>query len=109
MKLTYLIYFIYEVNMVLDRGEHQDISIADVEGHIEAGDLVPWLQARLSLARIDLSLLLPDLAKELNDGMMDILGAYKGKERRKWGIERSGLCLLIAWTAELIQRRQWRD
>jgi len=106
LKLTYLIYFIHEVNIVLDRGEHQDISLADVEGHIEAGDLVPWLQARLG---IDLSLLLPDLAKELNDGMMDILGAYKGKERRKWGIERSGLCLLIAWTAELIQRRQWRD
>ena len=34
----------------------------------------------------------------------DILAAQRGNERRKWGIENSGLCLLVAWANEIMQR-----
>jgi len=29
---------------------------------------------------------------------------YAGNERRKWGIENLGLCLLLAWTNKIIQQ-----
>ncbi len=35
----------------------------------------------------------------------EICGAYGGKTAKKWGVEKSGLCLLLAWTNELIQQR----
>jgi len=45
----------------------------------------------------------------MNEKLNEILGGYQGKEPRKWGIENNGLCLLLAWTNELIQRRLWKD
>ena len=59
---------------------------------------------------IDLSLLLDREDDELNfEGnyvrhLQSIYGGYAGQERRKWGVENKGLCLLIAWTTEIIQR-----
>ncbi|QDE27997.1 hypothetical protein FIV45_12300 [Paremcibacter congregatus] len=29
---------------------------------------------------------------------------YAGQHRRKWGVENNGLCLLLVWTNEIIQR-----
>ncbi len=113
MKLVPLTQFILHINAVVDSGKHTDISIAEVERHIETGDLVPWLQTRLA-GDIDLSLYTDrgagaHLATELNEGLRSILDAYRGQERRKWGIERSGLSLLIAWTNELIQQKSWSE
>lgn len=111
ISLRLLTFLIFELNATIDRGEGDDIPITDVEAHIDAGDLFPWLQARLAgeLRGLDLGLLTPEVAAELNAGLQEILRGYKGQERRQWGVERSGLCLLVAWTAELIQRRQWHD
>jgi hypothetical protein len=36
--------------------------------------------------------------------LQSIYGGYAGQERRKWGIENKGLCLLVAWTMEIIQQ-----
>jgi hypothetical protein len=36
--------------------------------------------------------------------MYQMYGGYAGNERRKWGIENLGLCLLLAWTNEIIQQ-----
>ena len=34
---------------------------------------------------------------------------HRGNERRKFGVSNNGICLLIAWLAELVQRRAWKD
>ena len=77
-----------------------------VSQHIAAGDVVPWLKGRVLEA--DLSLLTEESVNEYQAGLADIYGGYAGNERRKWGVGNRGLCLLIAWTAELIQRGSWQ-
>ena len=39
-----------------------------------------------------------------HEQMYQIFGGYAGNERRKWGVENLGLCLLLAWTNEIIQQ-----
>jgi hypothetical protein len=46
--------------------------------------------------------------KEITQGLQDILGGYRGLERRKWGISHNGICLLIAWVNELVQQHAWQ-
>ncbi len=43
-----------------------------------------------------------------DQGLQEILKTYWGHERCKWGVARSGLCLLVAWTAELLMVAQSR-
>jgi hypothetical protein len=101
MQLVDLTQFIMHVNALIDAGEYADISIDQVEQHIDTGDLGPWLQARLAGER-GLSVFTSERLEEINDGLRSVLGVYRGRER-KWGVRHSGLCLLIAWAAELIQ------
>ena len=103
MKLTFLTYIISELNAALDTGKYDDLPMREASQHIEAGDVIPWLQD--SVPDADLSLLTAETANEYHLALADIYGAYAGKESRKWGVERRALCLLIAWTNELVQRR----
>lgn len=105
MKLKTLTYIILEINAALDSGGYDDLPMQEVSQHIEAGDVVPWLKVRIPKA--DLSLLTEQNVHEYQAGLADIHGGYAGNERRKWGVANRGLCLLIAWTAELIQRGSW--
>lgn len=106
MKLHTLTYIIFEINAALDSGGYDDVPMQEVGQHIEAGDILPWLKGRVPEA--DLSLLTEQYADEYQAGLADIYGAYAGNARHKWGVENRGLCLLIAWTAELIQRGSWQ-
>ena len=71
--------------------------------HIDAGDVVPWLKDRVK--ETDLSLLTDSDIAEYHASLSDIHGGYAGKERRKWGVERRALCLLLAWTNEIIAHK----
>ena len=108
MRLNKLTYLILEMNAAVDTGKYQSITLAEIEEHIDRKDLIPYLRERLG-NDVDLSLYDDDVAAEINEELHDILLAYGGRERRKWGIENSGLCLLIAWVNELIQQRRWQD
>jgi len=107
MRLTNLTYIALELNAALDTGKYDDIPMQEASRHIEAGDIVPWLRDNVEDA--DLGLLVGDLAGEYQSALADIYTANAGRERRKWGVERRALCLLIAWTNELIQQRCWKD
>ena len=39
--------------------------------------------------------------------MESIYGGYGGQKRRKWGIENSGLCMILGWTNEIVQRGEF--
>jgi hypothetical protein len=106
MKLQTLTYIILEINAALDSGMYDDLPMQEVSQHFESGDVIPWLKSRVP--EVDLSLLTQQDADQYQAGLADIHGGYAGKERRKWGVEKRGLCLLIAWTNELIQRRSWQ-
>lgn len=108
MRLSSLTYLILELNAAIDTGLYQDISLEEVKDHIESRDLFPWLKKRLG-KDIDLSLLDDGRGQEIAEHLEQIRGGYAGNERRKWGIEHSGLCLLLAWVNELVQQREWTD
>jgi hypothetical protein len=107
MTLNKLTFIILELNSALDTGNYDDLSLSEASQHIEARDVIPWLKSRVS--EMDLSILSEQDTDEYQAGLTDIFGGYAGTERRKWGVEHRGLCLLIAWTNELIQRRVFSD
>jgi len=106
VTLTNLTYIILELNAALDSGKYDHVPMSEASQHIKSGDVISWLKREAP--EIDLSLLREESAKEYEAALGDIYGGCGGSERRKWGVERRALCLLIAWTNELIQRRQWK-
>ena len=106
MTLTNLTYIILELNAAVDTGKYDDIPMSEASEHIQSGDVIAWLKGKAP--DIDLSLLSEESGSEYQSALQDIYGGYGGRERRKWGVERRALCLLIAWTNELIQQRRWK-
>lgn len=106
MRLSQLSYLTFEINAALDSGKHDGITIEEVEQRIENKEVIPWLRSLLR-DEIDLSLFDAATINRYHDDLYDILGGYKGREARKWGVRNRGLCLLLAWTVELIQQKRW--
>ena len=136
MTLTELASMLHILNSIVDRGEHAGVSIAEVEDHIDRGDLFPWLRSKRFPAAPDsegiqlqgwgmngatLQYEGPDAKERAQQALQDILGRLtyveweitaglqgilrrdRGQERSKWGIEHSGVCLLMSWVAELMK------
>ncbi len=103
MKICFFTYIILELNAALDTGKYDDIPMSEVQEHIESGAIVAWLKHRVP--SMDLSLLADEHIAEYQADLEDLLENYCGRERRKWGVGKRGLCLLIAWTNEMVQRR----
>ncbi len=107
MKVSALTLLILHLNAVVDSGKYNDISIDEVHRAIEGKRVLQYLKERVG-NDIDLSVHLSNTWGNFEDfyetKLNDIYGGYAGNERRKWGVENLGLCLLIAWTNEIIQQ-----
>lgn len=107
-KLTALTLLVLQLNSAIDSKRHEDITIDEVYGWIERREVLPKLAERVG-DDIDLSLFGPQgpylrFAEFYHEQLHSLWGGYGGQHRRKWGIENSGLCLLLAWTNEIIQQ-----
>lgn len=107
MKVTALTLLILHINSLIDSGKYNDITISDVHTAIENRGLLRFIKKRCS-SDIDLSIHLEskvygDFESFYEQQINQIYGGYAGDERRKWGIENLGLCLVLAWTNEIIQ------
>ncbi len=107
VKLTALTYLILEINMLIDTGKYMDISIAEIEKEIEKGTVLEFI-AKRGEGDIDLSIIIqtntfPYFKEFYAEKLQSIYGAYAGNERRKWGVQNSGLCLLLA----VCRRTNW--
>lgn len=107
-KLTVLTLLILEYNQLLDSGKYNDITIDEVHEAIKRKDIIPWL-AKRTAGDSDFSLYTDADTYSVYlefyyEQMANIYGGYAGQERRKWGVENLGLCVLIAWTNEIIQQ-----
>lgn len=107
MRLSQLSYIALEMNAVVDSGKYDHITIDEVEQRIENRELIPWLRTTLG-DDVDLSTIDVATAGEFHEGLLDILGGYRGQERRKWGVSKKGLCLVVAWAVEMIQHKRWQ-
>lgn len=108
-SITSLTYVLFEINTMIDTGRYDDITVAEISEHIRHRDVLPFLAER-GADDVDFSLVLtskptfPAFVNYYHDELLDILEAYAGRIRRKWGVESRGLCLLVAWTTEMLQR-----
>jgi hypothetical protein len=107
MNLDKLTYIILELNAAMDSGKYDAITLQEACQHVDARDVITWLSG--CVPDMDLTLLTPVDVEAYQAALSDINGAYGGTERRKWGVERRALCLLIALTNELVQRRRFDD
>ena len=109
VKLTYLTSLILQYNSLIDTGRYDDITISDVHKHIEAGTVLRFIEERAG-EDVDFSLHTSFSARDQSFEeyyaryLRSIYDAYAGNESRKWGVENRGLCLLVAWTNEIIQQ-----
>lgn len=107
MKITALTLLILQINSLIDSGKYNDITISDVHTAIETKGLLRFIKDRCG-PDIDLSIHLESTAYGDFEGFYEqrinqIYGGYAGDERRKWGVKNLGLCLVLAWTNEIIQ------
>ena len=95
------------LNALVDSGKYNDITIDEIHRAIQRKHVLQFLKQRIG-NDIDLSIHLSstwgDFEGFYETKLNDIYGGYAGDERRKWGIENLGLCLLVAWTNEIIQQ-----
>ena len=106
MEHTALTQLILQLNRLLDTGKYDDITIEEVHKHIENGSILQFLQER---AGDDIDLLI-HMDPKVSAGFQDFYVKYLqnfyhtfgGGE--DWFVKNKGLCLLIAWTNEIIQR-----
>ena len=98
---------LFGLSCLLDSGNADDITLEDVKAHARDGDLIQFLTEKAG--------------GSFGDGFLDAPGwegfsawyverirenchAMDGRERRKYGIENRGICLLISYTAEILQQ-----
>ena len=105
MKLTSLTYLAFETNAVLDQRPGLDLPFAEIHTAAEENRLIEYLGQRFGNEG-DLSYFLahPEEEAAVNLALAEVAGGLYGRERGKTGVERSGLCLVIAFILEAIQR-----
>ena len=105
--ISFLTLMLFNLSSMLDSGKHDEISLEEVKNHVRIGDLVPFLNERANQVqdtfdngffRVELTFIEWYISK-----LRDNCEVMEGRERRKYGIESRGLCLLISYTAEIIQ------
>ena len=108
IKLTALTLLILELNRLIDSGKYNQITIKDVHKAIEQKRIIPFLiettQGDSDFSPFGAEGPYSGFVEYYHEQMYQIYGSYAGNERRKWGIENLGLCLLLAWTNEIIQQ-----
>lgn len=103
MKIHKLTLVILGVTALVDEGTHNNISIDEIHKVISSKSLIKYLSEEFE-EKIDLSFLDEKDINEYEEMISNIYDAHAGNESRKWGIKNNGLCLVIAWTNEVIQQ-----
>ena len=108
VKLTAITLLILDINCLIDSKQFFDVTIDDVYEWIRNENVIQSLAERAK-GHIDLSSYGVDgpyrnFAGFYHEQMKRIYDAYGGDHGRKWGVENLGLCLLLAWTNQLIQQ-----
>ncbi len=107
-KLTVLTLLILEFNHLIDTGKYESITIEDIHQAIEEKNIIEYLHEK-TVNDSDFSMFIEggsysEYLVYYYEQIYQLYGGYAGSERKKWGVENSGLCLLVAWTNELIQQ-----
>ena len=85
------------INKAIDNGNYE-MPIVEVRKAAEEERVIQFVRENLPTHRLlDISLFTPEDEKEINHWFNQTNGNFDGK------IEKQGLCLLLAWTIEMMQ------
>lgn len=102
--ISYLAMMLFGLSQMLDTGKHDGITVDEVKRQSAAGTLLRFLCERnggsfaMGIAESN-----PAFGKWYEAQIAENCKAVHGRERRKYAIQNRGLCLLISYTAEIIQ------
>jgi hypothetical protein len=102
VKFNLLTYLTFELNRLLDGG--RNMPMEEARKLCEEKRIFEALESKFPFKEtgLDLSLLLPEKRKELTEVFYDMAIATSGPD---FGLTKNGLCLLIAFAQEQIQRQ----
>ena len=105
VKLTALTLLVLDLNSLIDSGKFNDITVDEVYQWAEERKILACLAERtrgeFSSENYNEDGPYANFSNFYNDQMESLANATVGS---KFGVENSGLCLLLAWTNELIQQ-----
>lgn len=104
-RLTAYTFIGFYVMAAIDSGHANKLSFDDVYQGLERGTLLPDIKQKVPGAHFDFSMWPhgSDEERALLEPLKMAAGGLEGRERRKTGVEHSGLCLLMAFILEVIQ------
>jgi hypothetical protein len=104
-SISNLANIIFGLSMLADEG--LKVPISDVKQHADAGDLWEYLMGVDSSKNLSFGILSGHEWADFRAWYLEEIRAQcrsmEGRERRKCGIENNGICLLISYTAEIMQ------
>jgi AcrR family transcriptional regulator len=98
---------LFGLSSLLDSGSADDVTLDDVKAHAHAGDLIEFLTEKAGGVFASGVLEGPSWApfrKWYVEQIRDHCRAMDGRERRKYGVTHRGVCLLVSYTAEILQQ-----
>jgi|SRR5579872_3690664 len=96
----------FGLSHMLDSGNCDDITLEEVKQHAREDDLIAFLTEKAGGVFASGFLEGAEnagLAKWYVEQIRENCDAMEGRERRKYGIRHRGICLLISYTAEIMQ------
>lgn len=108
--LSTLAFVGFAVNSAIEGGHGDDLSFAAIYQGIESGTLLDDIDQKLP-GVCDFSLFPAggEQSVALHQVLSLIADGLRGRERRKLGIEKSGLHLLLAFVLEAMQNQYWEQ
>jgi hypothetical protein len=99
---------ILQLTAMLDTAKHDKVTAEDAFDHIGQRDVLAWLK-HLAPDHFAYDLFAESTTpycgfEQFWCDRLVALSEDQGSARRKWGVQRRGLCVLIAWTNEIIQQ-----
>ncbi len=96
------------INSAIAKGHGKAVSFEEIYDSLERGTLLEDLDRKIP-DTFDFSLFPPggDQSVGLNETLDEVAGGLRDRERKKIGIEESGLHLLLAFIIEAMQQEYW--
>lgn len=103
-------YLGFQLNIWLEDGNH-GVTFDDVRNGIRNGNL--WAVINAKIPKMDLGMFTMESkshqGQKLIAALKELDESFEGRERRKLGIEKGGLSLLVAYVIEGMQQKRWTD
>lgn len=108
MRVSQYTFVAFQLLRAIDSGRYASITPAEIKDAAERGAAFELLEQRLGkgVDGFDLSILEPEARATIAEEWRDMALALPD---HKLAVEDQGLCLLLAYLLEGLQRRKWRD